>query len=83
MTLGMVITQTGSETAFNGLRLAMYSLEQGDQVRIFLPDKGVETDQTEDLKFDVRGESQKVLDAGGEFPACGRSGASCGRVAWS
>ena len=71
MKLGMVITQTDPETVFNALRLALYSLEQGDQVRIFLSGKGVEIDRIEDPKFDVKGQAQKVLDAGGEFLACG------------
>ncbi len=34
MKLGMVITRTGPETVFNVLRLALYSVEQGDEVRI-------------------------------------------------
>ncbi len=71
MKLGMIITQTEPETVFNALRLALYSLEQGDDVRIFLSGKGVEIDQIEDPTFDVKGEAQKVLDAGGEFLACG------------
>ena len=71
MKLGMVITQTDPETVFNALRLALFSLEQGDQVRIFLSGKGVEIDEIEDPKFDVKGAAQKVLDAGGEFLACG------------
>lgn len=71
MKLGMIITQTEAETVFNALRLALYSLEQGDLVRIFLSGKGVEIDQIEDADFDVKGHAQKVLDAGGEFLACG------------
>jgi uncharacterized protein involved in oxidation of intracellular sulfur len=71
MKLGMIITQTEPETVFNALRLALYSLQQGDQVRIFLSGKGVDIDKIKDAKFDVRGEAQKVLDAGGEFLACG------------
>ena len=71
MKLGMIITRTDPETVFNTLRLASYSLAQGDQVRIFLSGKGVEIDEIEDPKFDVKGEAQKVLDAGGEFLACG------------
>lgn len=71
MKLGMVITQTDPETVFNALRLALFSLQQGDQVRIFLSGKGVEIDQIEDAKFDVKNEAQKVLDAGGQFFACG------------
>jgi len=69
--LGIVITQTDPETVFNTLRLAQYSLEQGDQVRIFLSGKGVEIDRIEDHIFDVKAQAQAVLDAGGEFLACG------------
>ncbi|MBN1804979.1 MAG: DsrE family protein [Sedimentisphaerales bacterium] len=71
MKLGMIITQTEAETVFNTLRLALYSLQQGDKVRIFLSGKGVDIDKIEDPQFDVKGQSQKVLDAGGEFLACG------------
>jgi uncharacterized protein involved in oxidation of intracellular sulfur len=71
MKLGVIIAQTDSETVFNALRLALYSLEQGDQVRIFLSGKGVDIDKIDDPKFDVKGQAQKVLDAGGQFLACG------------
>mgnify|MGYP000913141245 CR=1 FL=1 len=71
MKLGIVITQTDPETVFNALRLALYSIEQGDGVRIFLSGKGVEIDRIEDRKFDVKSLAQKVLDAGGELLACG------------
>ncbi len=71
MKLGIIITQTDPETVFNALRLAHYALEQGDGVRIFLSGRGVEIDQIEDPTFNVKGEAQKVLDAGGVFLACG------------
>ena len=66
-----LVVQTDPETVFNTLRLALYSLEQGDEVRIFLSGKGVEIEQIEDDTFNVQAECQKVLDAGGEFLACG------------
>jgi len=69
--LGMIISQIDSETVFNALRLALYSLEQGDEVRIFLSGRGVEIDQIEDPKFDIKTQAKKILDAGGEFLACG------------
>jgi sulfur relay (sulfurtransferase) complex TusBCD TusD component (DsrE family) len=71
MKLGMIIIQTDAETVFNALRLALYSLEQGDEVRLFVSGKGVEIDQINDPKFDVKGQAQKVLEAGGKFLACG------------
>lgn len=70
MKLGIIITQTDPETVFNALRLALYSLEQGDDVRIFLSGRGVDIDKLEDDAFDVQGQAQEVLDAGGEFLAC-------------
>jgi uncharacterized protein involved in oxidation of intracellular sulfur len=71
MKLGIISTQTDPETVFNALRLALYSLEQGEEVHIFLSGRGVEIDQIEDPKFDVKTQAQKVLDAGGQFSACG------------
>lgn len=70
MKLGIIITQTEPETVFNTLRLALYSLQQGDKVRIFLSGKGVDIDKIDDSQFDVKGHAQKVMDAGGEFLAC-------------
>jgi sulfur relay (sulfurtransferase) complex TusBCD TusD component (DsrE family) len=71
MRLGMIITQTEPETVFNALRLALFSLDQGDQVRIFLSGRGVEIAQIENPGFPVAAQMQKVVDAGGVFFACG------------
>jgi uncharacterized protein involved in oxidation of intracellular sulfur len=71
MKLGIIITQTEPETVFNALRLADYSLKQGDTVKIFLVGKGVELDKISDPKFNVREQAQAVLEAGGQFLACG------------
>jgi len=69
--LGIIITRTDPETVFNVLRLALYSREQGDEVRIFLSGKGVEIDRIGDQKFDVRALARRVLEAGCQFFACG------------
>lgn len=71
MKLGIILSQTDPETVFNALRLANYSLKQGDTVKLFLVGKGVELDQISDSKFNVREQAQAVLDAGGQFLACG------------
>jgi len=71
MKLGIVLSQTEPETVFNALRLASYSLKQGDTVNIFLVGKGVEMDQINDARFNVREQARAVLDAGGQFLACG------------
>ena len=71
MRLGMVITQTDPETVFNALRLALYSLQEGDEVRIFLSGRGVEIDQIEDERFDVKAVAESIIKEGGVFFACG------------
>ncbi len=71
MKLGLIITQTDPETVFNALRLALYSLEQGDEVRVFLSGRGVEIDRIDDERFDVKGLAARVLGSGGVFLACG------------
>jgi len=71
MKLGIIISQTDPETVFNALRLALYSLGQGDSVRIFLSGKGVEIDRINNPKFDVNSLARELLDAGAEFLACG------------
>lgn len=71
MKLGILLSQTEPETVFNALRLANYSLKQGDTVKVFLVGKGVELDKINDVRFNVREQAQAVLDAGGELLACG------------
>lgn len=71
MKLGIILSQTDPETVFNALRLANYSLKQGDGVKIFLVGKGVELDKISDPKFDVQGQARAVLEGGGQFLACG------------
>ena len=70
MKLGLILSQTEPETVFNALRLANYSLEQGDSVKVFLIGKGVELDKIDDPKFEVQEEARTLLDAGGQFLAC-------------
>jgi len=71
MKLGIVLSHTEPETVFNALRLANYSLNQGDAVKIFLVGKGVELDRIDDTRFNVREQAQAALAAGGQFLACG------------
>jgi sulfur relay (sulfurtransferase) complex TusBCD TusD component (DsrE family) len=71
MKLAMVITVTEPETVFNALRLGNYALKAGDEVKVFLLGKGVELDQIEDPKFNVREQAEALLAGGGHILACG------------
>lgn len=71
MKLGIIISRSDPEAVYNVLRLALYSLKQGDEVSVFLSGAGVEIEQIEHPKFNVREQARAVLDAGGSFFACG------------
>ena len=71
MKLGIVITTTEPEAVFNVLRLANFAAKEGDEVGVFLLGKGVEMDQIEDERFNVRGQAEALLKAGGSILACG------------
>jgi uncharacterized protein involved in oxidation of intracellular sulfur len=71
MKLALVISQTNPELVFNAFRLANFSRNQGDEVRVFLLAEGVELDKSDDPKFDVRGQAESFLRAGGQILACG------------
>lgn len=71
MKLTLIITSTDPEVVFNAFRLANFSLKEGDTVKIFLLAAGVELEQIESTKFDVKAQAKSFLDSGGEILACG------------
>ena len=71
MKLTLIITQTNPEVVFNAFRLANFSLKEGDTVKVFLLAEGVELEQVDNTKFDVRAQAKSFLASGGEILACG------------
>lgn len=71
MKLTLIITRTNPEVVFNAFRLANFSLKEGDTVKVFLLAEGVELEQVDNTKFDVRGQATGFLASGGEILACG------------
>ncbi len=69
--IGMVIYSNDTETVWNALRLANYSKNQGDTVRIFLLGKGVELDNLVKTDKDLKEQTDKFLDNGGTILGCG------------
>jgi uncharacterized protein involved in oxidation of intracellular sulfur len=68
----MVLISTGEpETAWNAFRYAVFAAKQGDEVKVFLISKGVETEHIEDEKFNVVEEIRNFIDTGGEITVCG------------
>src|SRR3972149_7421512 len=71
MKLGIVIYSADSETVWNGFRLGVFALKQGDQVKAFLLGKGVECEKLNTDQFKVTEQMQAFVDNGGEILACG------------
>lgn len=69
--IGMVIYSNDTETVWNALRLANYSKNQGDTVKIFLLGKGVELDSMVKTNTDLKDQADKFLDNGGSILGCG------------
>lgn len=71
MKLGIVICSTDPETVWNAFRLGVFSLKQGDVVRVFLLAKGVECEKLDAGPFRVVEQMRALADGGGKISACG------------
>ncbi len=71
MRIGIVLYSNDPETAWNAFRFGVFSLAQGDEVRIFLLGKGVESLNLQHERFNVREQMNLFLENGGELIACG------------
>ena len=72
MKLGIIISQTNPETIWNALRLANFSIKQGDKVKIFLIGEGVEYEASISEKFNIQEQTAEFLKSDkAEILACG------------
>lgn len=85
MRIGIVLYSNDPETAWNAFRFGVFSLAQGDEVKVFLLGKGVEVLNLKDPSHDVKGQMDLFKENGGEIVACGvcleargtKEGAAC------
>jgi len=71
MKLSVIISTNDAETCWNALRYANYSLNQKDEVKVFLIGKGVEYEKASDEKFNTIEQAEKFLNGNGKIYACG------------
>jgi uncharacterized protein involved in oxidation of intracellular sulfur len=71
MKVGIVISSNDPETVWNAFRFANFALNAGDEVRVFLLGKGVESEKLEDERFNVPEQMKTFVDSGGKIYACG------------
>jgi uncharacterized protein involved in oxidation of intracellular sulfur len=68
--LGIIVYSDDSETAWNALRLANFSIKKGDAVSVFFLGKGVLGAQRTDETFNVKEQLDSFAQAGGKVYAC-------------
>jgi hypothetical protein len=69
--IGIVIYSNDSETIWNALRFANYSVSTGDTVSIFLLGKGVDLDTIESNDVNIKEQTETFIKSGGKILACG------------
>ncbi|MHB1457124.1 MAG: DsrE family protein [Armatimonadota bacterium] len=71
MKIGLVISVNDAETCWNAFRFANFSLNQKDEVKVFLMGKGVEYQSISTPKFNTIEQATEFLNNGGKILACG------------
>jgi len=71
MKIGIIISQVDPETVWNVFRFGNFSLGKQHKVKVFLIGKGVEYEEINDEKFNVKREVEKFYNNKGLIYACG------------
>jgi len=71
MKIGLVISTDEPELAWNAFRYGVKAIENKHSVRVFLLGRGVECEEIDDDKFDVKAMMNEFVEKGGTILACG------------
>lgn len=71
MKIGIILETKEYEKAWNAFRFAVTSAKMGHEVKVFLMGEAVECEGLTHEKYDVSGQMQSFINAGGEMLACG------------
>jgi uncharacterized protein involved in oxidation of intracellular sulfur len=71
MKIGIVIYSNDAETVWNAFRFGNFALKEGDEVKVFLLAKGVESESLDSDQFKVAEQMRFLVDKGGSILACG------------
>jgi len=71
MKIGVIISSNDTETCWNALRYANFSVGQKDEVKVFFMGKGVEYQKISTEKFNAVEQADKFIKSGGKVYACG------------
>jgi uncharacterized protein involved in oxidation of intracellular sulfur len=70
MKFGIILYSNDPETVFQAFRLGIFSLKQGDEVKMFLLARGVECEDLDSEKFKITDQIREYLSLGGKTFSC-------------
>ncbi len=71
MKIGIVLNTKDEEKAYNAFRFGNHALKKSHKVSIFLLGEGVEAEEIEGKKFNVKEQIESFMDNKGLILACG------------
>lgn len=71
MKSGIIISTNDAETCWNAFRFGNFSLDNKDEVNIFLIAKGVEYEGLSGEQYNIIEQAEKFTEKGGRIYACG------------
>ena len=71
MRIGIVVSTNEPETVWNAFRFGVASLKAGHEVKVFLMSKGVEIEDINDEKYNVKEQTGSFIEGKGQILACG------------
>ena len=71
MKLGIVLSTKEPEKAWNAFRLGVTALKANHVVKVFLLNEGVEAEEIQSEKYNVKGQIDAFIQNKGEMLACG------------
>jgi uncharacterized protein involved in oxidation of intracellular sulfur len=71
MRIGLVISTNEPELVWNAFRYGVKAIEKKHSVKVFLLGRGVESEELDDSKFNVKKMMKDFADKGGRILTCG------------
>ena|SRR3989338_3720394 len=71
MKIGIIISTNETEVVWNALRFGNTSIKAGHKTKVFLINKGVEIEDVQDEKYNVKEQADLFIENKGQILACG------------
>ena len=70
MKIGIIVYSNDPETVWNAFRFGNYAVNEGENVRVFLLGKGVQSESLDTEQFQITEQMRSFVEKGGAIAAC-------------